>query len=343
MGIKWDLYNTSLTVYGETRRDRAIHETKQSILKRSARSPAYKTVLIDGEEQDVVITSTANLYEKKINALPNEHIYAGSIVEWNNRHWIVQYTDCEDEVYQRGIMQQCNIYLKWQNSKGEIIGRYGFCEDITEYATGVVNNKILDSLELSFKINMPMDEETVQLRRGKRFLLDVASDEPNAYILTNRNVNSLNFIPQDINEEYVFDGRDKIMQITITQTQLSEKDNTKLMIADYFELEETIPTYGACSIEYKGKPEIKLGGNFKTFTAKFLDSNGIEVAVVPVWNVVTTEEAEGKIVVNYVDNSIKIKAPDLSELMNTQIKIELSDSSGLYNTTLYVKVVSLYG
>lgn len=343
MGIKWDLYNTSLTVYGETRRDRAIHETKQSILKRSARSPAYKTVLIDGEEQDVVITSTANLYEKKINALPNEHIYTGSIVEWNNRHWIIQYTDCEDEVYQRGIMQQCNIYLKWQNSKGEIIGRYGFCEDITEYATGVVNNKILDSLELSFKINMPMDEETVQLRRGKRFLLDVVSDEPNAYILTNRNVNSLNFIPQDINEEYVFDGRDKIMQITITQTQLSEKDNTKLMIADYFELEETIPTYGACSIEYKGKPEIKLGGNFKTFTAKFLDSNGVEVAVVPVWNVVTTEEAEGKIVVNYVDNGIKIKAPDLSELMNTQIKIELSDSSGLYNTALYIKVVSLYG
>jgi hypothetical protein len=291
----------------------------------------------------VVITSTANLYEKKINALPNEHIYAGSIVEWNNRHWIIQYTDCEDEVYQRGIMQQCNIYLKWQNSKGEIIGRYGFCEDITEYAAGVVNNKMLDSLELSFKINIPMDEETVQLRRGKRFLLGVVSDEPNAYILTNRNINSLNFIPQDINEEYVFDGRDKIMQITITQTQFSEKDNTKLMIADYFELEETIPTYGACSIEYKGKPEIKLGGNFKTFTAKFLDSNGVEVAVVPVWNVVTTEEAEGKIVVNYVDNGIKIKAPDLSELMNTQIKIELSDSSGLYNTALYVKVVSLYG
>lgn len=57
MDIKWDLYNSKLTVHGETRRDRAIYETQHSIAKRSKYSPAYKTVLIDGIEQQVVITS----------------------------------------------------------------------------------------------------------------------------------------------------------------------------------------------------------------------------------------------------------------------------------------------
>lgn len=344
MGINWDLYNSALTSHGETRRDRVIYETKRSIEKRSRRSPAYKTVLIDGEEQQVVITAGAgsNLYEKKINALPNEHIYAGSIVEWNNRYWLILYSDCEDEIYQRGLMYQCNICLKWQNENGDILVRYGYSEDITEYATGVVNNKLLDSIELSFKINLPMDEETVKLRRGKRFLFDVITDEPNAYILTNRNVNTMNFIPVNIDKEYEFDGRDRVLQLTLSQTQLSEKDNTELMIADYFEAEpEPVKTY--CNIVYRGKNEIKLGGNFKTFSAEFYDNNGQLIDLEPVWRVVATEEAEKKIIVEQSGSSIKIKAPDDAALLNTQIKIELYDKDGKYNENLYVKVVSLYG
>lgn len=342
--IKWGLYDSSLKVYGDTRRDRIIYETQTSVNKRAPRSPAYKTVLIDGVEQNVVITSTANLYEKKINAMPNEHIYAGSIVEWNGRHFIINYTDCEDEIYQRGLMQQCNIYLKWQNEQGEIIGRYGFSEDISQYAAGVVNNKIFDSLELNFKINLPMDEETVLLRRGRRFLLDVVTDEPNAYILTNRNVNSMNFLPSTHEDGEVFDGRDKILQITLSQTQLSKADNLELMVADYYKLDDyKEPILSDCKISYKGKPEIKLGGNYKTFTAEFFDSDGNALSIIPIWKVTTTQEAEGKILAEYVDNCVKLKAPDYSELLNTQIKLEATDGTGLYNAELYVKVVSLYG
>ncbi|MCM1315244.1 MAG: hypothetical protein NC244_07755 [Alistipes senegalensis] len=342
--IKWNVCNSYLTSHGETRRDREIYETQQSIIKRSKDSPAYKTVLIDGKEQQVVITSASNLYEKKINALPNEHIYAGSTVEWNGRYWLIQYTDCEDEVYQRGFMQQCNICLKWQNSEGDIIVRYGYSEDITEYVNGVVFNKILDSLQLSFKINLPIDKETVKLRRGKRFLLDVVTDEPNAYILTNRNTNTLNFLPKDINGETEFDGRDKIMQITITQTQLSERDNRELMIADYFDSEaDTPPAVGNCKITYKGKNEIKLGGSFKTFSAQFFDINGNEVSIVPKWTVTSTEEAEKKLVIDYSENELRIKAPDYAELMNIPIKIELSDEKNEYYSEIYTKVVSLYG
>lgn len=344
MDIKWDLYNSKLTVYGDTRRDRAIYETQHSISKRSKCSPAYKTVLIDGVEQQVVITSTANLYEKKINALPNENIYAGSTVEWNGRFWQIQYVDCEDEVYQRGVMSQCNIFLKWQNEKGEIIGRYGYSQDITEFAAGVVNNKILDSIQLSFKINLPMDSETIKLRRDKRFLVDVITDEPSAYILTNKNTVSMNFLPVNIDENYKFDGKGKILQITISQTQLSKRDNTELMIADYFPVEEVSePNIKNCNIIFSGKNDIKLGGNFKKFTAQFLDDDGKPLSLTPVWKVITTQEAEGKIIIEESDNYIKIKAPDITDLINTQFKIELTDTSNTYYSELFVKVVSLYG
>lgn len=342
--VKWNICNAYLTAHGNTRRDREIYETQQSINKRAKRSPAYKNVLIDGKEQQVVITSTSNLYEKKINALPNEHIYAGGVVEWNNRRWLIQYTDCEDEIYQRGIMQQCNICLKWQNSNGDIIVRYGFSEDITEYVNGVVFNKILDSLQLAFKINLPLDEETVKLRRGKRFLLDVVTDEPNAYILTNRNTNILNFVPENITDETEFNGRDKLMQITITQTQLSERDNKELMIADYFTPKEnSAPVVGNCCISYKGNNEIKLGGSYKTFTAHFYDAEGTEIDLIPKWTVTSTEVAEKKLIIEYADNDIKIKAPDYADLLNVPIKIELSDENNAYHSEIYTKVVSLYG
>lgn len=344
MDINWDLYKSKLTVEGETRRDRVIYETQRSISKRSKRSPAYKTVQIDGEAQKIVITSTANLYEKKINALPNENIYAGSIVEWNNCFWIIQYTDCEDEIYQRGIMQQCNIYLKWQNEKGEIIGRYGYSEDISLYATGVVSNKLLDSIELNLKINLPMDEETIKLRRGKRFLCDVVTDEPNAYILTNRNVMSLNFAPVNMDENYTFSGKGKVLQITIAQTQLGPRDNTQLMIADYFPVTSQEETEKKnCNIVFNGKPEIKLGGNFKKFTARFTDDNGIELMLKPVWTITSTAEAESKFIVEKQDDYIRVKAPDLAILNNTQIKIELDDEDNIYHTEMFIKVVSLYG
>lgn len=346
MPIKWDLYKNALTVDGETRRDRAINETQRSIIKRSARSPAYKTVLIDGNKQQVVITATSELPTKKINALPNEHIYAGSIVLWNKRHWLITYVDCEDEVYQRGTMQECNIYLKWQDKDGNILGRYGYAEDITQYATGVVEGKIINSLELNYKIQLPLDKDTVLLRRDKRFLIDVFTSEPNAYILTNRNVISMNFNPEDINEEYEFDGRDKVLMLTVSQTQLSRKDNVELMIADYFEKEpEPITPVGECSILYKGKPEVKLGGNFKTFTAQFKDNEGnIVTNITPIWTITSSlEQYENKIISEKTSDGIKIKIPDEAGMLFSQIKIELADESNTYHSELFVKVVNLYG
>ena len=344
--MDWTLYNASLTVKGDTRRDRAIFETKRSIKKRSVRSPAYKTVLIDGEEQDVVITSSTEKYHKKINALPDESIHMGSIVEWNNSHFLITDTDVEDEIYQSGDMYRCNVYLKWQNEKGEIVGRYGYSEDISQFASGEVESKVMISIEQVFVIKFPCDSETIKLRRDRRFLMDIVTDEPNAYILTGRNVISGNWTAGDISSKE-FDGTDKVLILTFTQTQLSEKDNCELMIADYFDpstLGEQTVTQGSCSISYKGQPEVKVGGSYKTFTAQFFDSNGNEIFDTPVWTLITIKpEYDDKFKTVTDGNKIKIKADNILDMIGDQILLTASTSDGSISGQIYVKVVSLYG
>lgn len=344
--MDWTLYNTSLTVKGDTRRDRAIFETKRSIKKRSVRSPAYKTVLIDGEEQDVVITSSTEKYHKKINALPDESIHMGSIVEWNNSHFLITDTDVEDEIYQSGDMYRCNVYLKWQNEKGEIVGRYGYSEDISQFASGEVESKVMIGIEQVFVIKFPCDSETIKLRRDRRFLMDIVTDEPNAYILTGRNVISGNWTAGDVSGKE-FDGTDKVLTLTFTQTQLSEKDNCELMIADYFDpstLGEQTVTQGSCSISYKGQPEVKVGGSYKTFTAQFFDSNGNEILDTPVWTLTTIKpEYDDKFKTVADGNKIKIKADNVLDMIGDQILLTASTSDGSISGQIYVKVVSLYG
>lgn len=267
--MNWNLYENSLYVQGETRRDRAIAQTKRIERLRLPNAETYKTVLIDGIEQNVIIEASTEMYHKKINAMPDERIYAGSIVEWNGNHFIITIADTETDVYQRGEMYQCNVFLKWQNADGEIISRYGWSDDISQFAAGVVNGAVMNSIQQVFKIALPCDEETIKLRRDKRFLLDIDNTNPNAYILTNRNVTSGNFTVGEVgsdgvNPAPVFNGKDKVIYITITETQLSDKDNIDLMIADYFDpstLTPPIAEAGSCAIQYSGEPKIKIGGS----------------------------------------------------------------------------------
>ena len=344
--MNWNLYNQSLTVKGDTRRDRAIFETQRSMNKRIPRSPGYKSVLIDGEEQNVVITSSTEKYHKKINAMPNEHIYMGSIVEWNNAHFIITDTDVEDEIYQSGEMYRCNVYLKWQNEKGEIVGRYGFTEDVSQFKPGENEAKVMMEIEQVFSIKFPCDEETIKLKRDRRFLIDLIHDEPNAYVLTGRNVLSGNWTAEDIAGKE-FNGKDKLLTLTFSQTQLSKKDNCELMIADYFDpstIGEQVSGQGSCSITYSGEPAVKVGGSYKTFTARFTDSDGNEITVAPKWKVTTIKpEYDGKFKIITSDNKIKIKADNVLDMIGDKILLEVSDEDDTMFAEIYVKVVSLYG
>lgn len=343
--MNWETYKHKLTATGNSRRDRQIAQTQRSILNRSINSPAYKEVLINGEPRQVVITSCAELYNKRINALPNEHIYAGDDVEWNGQHWIIDMIDCEDEVYQRGTMKHCNTYLKWQKEDGEIIGRWGYSEDITKFALGMVETTIINSIQFGIKLLLPLDEETVKLRRDRRFLIGIEEDKPNAYILTQRNVITQNFSQTLVN-------KGGILTLSFSQTQLEEQngDRPDLMIANYFdpkELEDNfIPTENVnCKITHSGKAELKSGGSYKTFKAEYYnDKNELLEGYTPQWEVIVLPEFQEWITINLTtDGHCKIKVADKPQLVGSSLTVrvttqELPDCVAEKN----IKVVSIY-
>lgn len=345
--MDWDLYNANLHTQGETRRDRVIAQTQRIINSRIGNSPAYKQVLIDGQPRSLSVRSGAELYHKKIAAMPNERIYVGSTVYWNGRYFLITASDVEDEIYQSGEMFQCNIYLKWQNEKGEIIGRYGYSEVKSQFTDGITEGNAMMKIVQTVNIKLPLDSETVKLRRDKRFLIDVVTEKPSAYILTNRNVTSYNFTPSNISDTAdgeTFNGQDKLLVLTLSQTQLSEKDNCELMIADYIDNTNFGGcSNGSCSIIYSGQPVVKVGGSDKKFTAEFKDSNGKILNIKPVWNVTVMPEFQKKFKITKDENWIKISAVNDLSLLGTQILLQVTDENCIYNSKIYIKVVSLYG
>ena len=339
MPIQWNIYNNFIKHDGETQRDRTINRTKKDIAKMIKHSPAYKQVLIDGKPQEVaIISSSTELDTKKITSMPNETINIGSIVEWNNEHWIVYDNDCEDVIYQRGLMYRCNVYLKWQNEKGEIIGRYGYISDSTKQGEGLTHRSdVMNLINQFYKGYFPLDNETIKIRRDKRFLIDIDNEIPDAYIVTNRKTMPYNFNAEDISDSYELNTKDHLIIFMFSQCERNEeKDNFELMIADYFEPNELVQNNG---IYIGGEPSVKLGGTFKKFNIEN-NVNNINLS----WNITYFENQEKYFDVRYnIDNSIEIKAKYNESLLDTQFKLSLLDENNNIISELYVKVVNLYG
>ena len=348
--VQWDIYSSLLTSSGVTQRDRTINKTKREMLKLAPHTPAYKNVIIDGKPQNVlIISSSTELDTKKIVAMPNENINIGSIVEWSNEHWIIYDNDCEDSIHQKGMMYRCNVYLKWQNEKGEIIGRYGYISDSSKQAIGLKSSgDIMYQLEQQYKGYFALDEETIKIRRDKRFLMDVDNLMPDAYIVTNRKVMNYNFNAMDINENYKLNTKDHLIIFMFTQTQKNEeRDNFDLMIADYIEQSDKDiidkPKNNHVEILYDDEPTLKCGGSYKEFKGKLLDSNNNEIPQALKWSVITLENEEKYFEYIIEGNSIKIKANFNEKLIGSQIKLVLADESNNYKSELFIEVISLYG
>lgn len=339
--MDWDLYNRSLTVDGNTRRERVVNQTQRNINRRIINSPSFKHVLVDGVEQDLVITSSTEMWHKKIDSMPNERIYMGSIVEWNGRHFIIFQTDTDYEVVQRGEMYECNIFIKWQNEKGEIIGRYGWSENLSQFASGTVESRIMMSIQQVFHVLLPLDEETVKLRRDKRFLIDVLTKDPMAYVLTRRDVVSNNYTVGDASEGINY--KDKLLSLALSETQLSEKDNVELMIADYFEPKDNTPLINDCRITYVGEPKVRVGGTGKVFNVEFFDNAGNVIDATAKWVLVTTEEDEDKFTLTVDGNKATITVKNNTDLLGTQVKLIVSDEDNTCEDSVFVKVVSIFG
>ena len=227
MNNAWRSYHARMNTIGQTKRDMMLQHARSSISRRLVDSLAYHTVLIDQIEREVGIINKADLDTKTIVAMPGEKLVHGGLVEYENHKWLITELDVSNEVYERGLMRQCNYILKWTDASGNIIEKWCIVEDGTKYLTGERSEQMMTIGDARISVTIAKDADTAKIVRGKRFLID----DPTASSIHAYQVTKLNRLFNLYNDRGVY-------RFILIEDHLTKNDNTELMIADYYS-EET--------------------------------------------------------------------------------------------------------
>jgi len=323
-----DRYSARINLHGSTPRERFSNNLKNTLNNTAKDNLSCKDVLINGVPQKLIIDSDTQTYYKKIKSLPNETFYGGDIIDWSDVKWIILNADADDEVYTDGKMQECTYLLKWQDKNGKIIERHIVSQNASAYNNGENGNKTLILGSDQLMLTLPFDIDTIKLRRGKRFFIDNNTINPTAYKLTRADTTS-----------YVRNGKGCLKLIVTEDITSNDNDRPDLMLCDY--ISPTSPggdvSGWLMEIEYLGNSTLKIGGNFKTFTAKLLDNNNNIVSITPVW---TFDKYTNSFDIITTNNEIKIKTNDVN-LGGEIITLTVTDSYSNISKSIQLTIVDL--
>lgn len=218
----WDNYVATMSSIGRTKHDMWVNHSRDSLRRRMYDSPACHIVTIDGVEQAITVTHRDKLYQKRICAMPGESLRHGGLVEFAGNRWLITEVDADNEVYERGIMLQCNHVLRWISKDGRLIEKWCYVEDGTKYLIGEFSDRLMSIGDARIALTIGKDEDTVELSRGLRFLIDdMDSDNVTAYQITKSNRLFNNF-----NGEGVF-------KFILNEVTLTDDDHRQLRVANY--------------------------------------------------------------------------------------------------------------
>lgn len=203
-------------------RDSNIDHAQHMIGKRLLDSPSGHAVVIDGEDRRVGIIGRSQLDEKWITSMPGETLPHGGLVDFSNAVWLIVELDVEKEVYQRGIMQRCNHKLRWINKDGKVIEKWCIVEDGTKYLIGEKVVSLMTVGDSRIAITVGKDEDTIELGRGARFLIDDPDvEEPSVYQITKAN-------------RFFNTSDDRgVFRFILNEVALTPQDHVELRIANY--------------------------------------------------------------------------------------------------------------
>lgn len=233
MGV-WDVYSDRLTQLGCPKREMWINHTRRSLGRRILSSPSCRSVCINGLNQMVSITHRDKLNEKTICALPGDKLIHGGIVDFADNKWLITEVDPDNLIYEKGVMLQCNHILRWIGKDGTLKEKWCVVEDGTKYLIGEFSEDMMSVGDARIAVTIGKDEDTIELSRGLRFLIDDTDSEAVlAYRITKPN--------KLFN---VFNGSG-VFKFILNEVALTDEDNKQLRIADYS----------------KWKPAIELDGD----------------------------------------------------------------------------------
>ena len=217
----WNLYETRMTIDGNTERDNQINTIKNSVLNNFANSPSYFLTLRNGIEQGFNIVEEneiiKNPNKKRVICKPDETIIVGDIIEFDNSNWICTENDTTSEICDIGIISKSNNTLLFYPSQSN---ENPISNDLIEIPCIVGKGNI--NLDTNKFLSIPADEN----------LIICPNNSNSSYINENTR-----FILSG--SAYVVQGIDNIsnvglLNIRVKQDQISADDNLELGIANYW-------------------------------------------------------------------------------------------------------------
>lgn len=208
-------------------------------------------------------------------------------------YWLVYSSVNVDDVNYQGKMYKCNHNLTWQSyDKSRIIQRWVYTEDFTKYDSGQTSNGEITIGSNQYGITLGVDEDTMELERDMRFVIDFKTRKrnPNTYLLSNekpvlkaymRNGKYYGVVTYTMKIDSHDPNRDKYIQLP---------DGTFDWICDYEEPQmptPTTPIIPTISAYIDGSDTIYVGRN-RTWKVEFKDSDGniLPTNTIPfIWNV----------------------------------------------------------
>lgn len=300
--------------YGtKNRREKELAKVNGQMVKHFEDTYDTEDVLLNGEPFKLMIIkdTDGNTFKKKIKSPHGQKFNLGDYVQWNDQVWLITLLDPDDKTWHRGYMYLCTVPLRWQNSEGKIVERFGYSEDFTRYSKGSVGNSVITIGDNQYGLTLPIDSETKKLKRDMRFPIDFEDAEtPDVYDLTNRKVN-LN------NNGYFGRGGTMILTMSLgafssdTDKLITLPNGNKAWICDYKSLTTPLPPQNETTIlsaNISGRKELKVGFS-RTYTATLSDKDGNALEwddTLYGWNVASDFDIEQTV----TGNKIKLAVED---------------------------------
>lgn len=327
--MKRDTYKTLLGLHGNTVRDRAINNIKDDIIKNSINSPSCKRIKIDGVDYEAVIINSNEFNVKKIYIMPDDDISLGQIIEWNNGFWLVTNLDSDQEIQRKGIIQQCNLKLRFQLFDSIIYEQWCVVSDydVESVSTAVYNGRVIKVPSGKTHILMPYNNITKQLHKDKRIITEKEFSIDNKEIGIVYKIEGFNSQKSDY-------GLGKIIDIGLTRDIYSPTlDNLDEMICDYISVNNN-DTIMPIKCNIIGSKEIRINSTEK-FSPIFLSDNNEEIKLMPIWDV----RHSNSCTFENIENELYISVDDNINLIGEEITILLSDDTKKYKCEKKVSVV----
>lgn len=223
-------------------------------------------------------------------------------VKYENGIWLIMTKPSNNNIYEKVTLNLCNWIGKWQNDELNIVYKPFYVLNASQYNNGETNvNKIITIGSNQFAVYACMDEETLSLERDKRMFIDYTAKgrTPIPYGLTRNDTISTS------------DGDNITVFMIFTEDLFNpQTDRIDLMLCDY---KDDTKILEPIDITFNGNPEIRCGGQAKTFTA----NTNKEV----IWNLKTTETQKDFISISPNGNKVKVKCNKSTILIGTSFKL----------------------